>query len=189
MQSSKVKDLMVPLHEYATVSQEATLGKALVISENAQKEIDLSRSRHRTILVIDMNENVVGEITALDILRVLEPQYGKLQNIEVRSSAGYGEEFMNVNEELPLWNELLMCICAKATKLKVKDIMYVPSDVEFVDDCATLGDVVHQVLAAHQHFLFTTRDNRIMGLLRRTDVFGKLREKTKGCEICLQTDS
>ena len=197
MQSVKVKDLMVPLHEYTTVSQDATLGEALVILENAQKEIDPSRSRHRIILVDDMNKDVVGETTIRDILRVLEPQDRKLPNIGVRSSAGYGEEsstgygeeFMKVIEELPLWTEPLKSICVKATKLKVRDIMYVPSDVEYVDDCATLADVVHQVLGGDQHFLFTMRDNRIMGILRRTDVFRKIREKAKDYEICLQMES
>ena len=177
MQSTKVEDLMVSLHEYATVYQEASLAEALAVFGRAQKKSDPSRRHHRTILVLDMDNSVVGEITHLDILRVITPQHGKFLEKGVKSSAGNGRKSLKVLEELHLWAELLRSIHAKANRLKVKDIMYVPSDVEYVDYCTTLCAVVHQAAVGVQHPLLVTRGNTITGMLRMKDIFKKLREE------------
>ena len=44
---------MVPLSEYATVSEDATLFEAVSELEKAQEEFDHTRYRHRAILVMD----------------------------------------------------------------------------------------------------------------------------------------
>ena len=85
-----------------------------------------------------------------------------------------------------LWAEPLRSIHAKANRLKVKDIMHVPSDVEYVDYCATLGAVVHQAAVGDQHPLLVTRGKTITGMLRMKDIFRKLREKAIDNERCLQ---
>jgi len=52
MKTIIVKDFMVPLEEYATVSQEATLHEAVLALEKAQIELDPSQHKHRAILVL-----------------------------------------------------------------------------------------------------------------------------------------
>ena len=49
MQQMKIKSLMVPLKEYATVSQDATLFEAVMALEEAQKKI-VEGYKHRAIL-------------------------------------------------------------------------------------------------------------------------------------------
>ena len=73
MRSIYVKDLMVLLDEYVTVSRDATLYDAIVSMENAQKKIDPSKHKHRAILVLDHDGNVIGKVTMFDILTALEP--------------------------------------------------------------------------------------------------------------------
>ncbi len=53
MKTFTVLDLMVPLSEYATVSDDASLCDAIVALEKAQEEFDQTRYRHRAILVFD----------------------------------------------------------------------------------------------------------------------------------------
>ncbi len=55
MKSYSVKDLMVPLSEYATVSEDATLYEAVLSLERAQENFEdkHTRYRHRAILVLD----------------------------------------------------------------------------------------------------------------------------------------
>ena len=50
-----VRDLMVPLDEYATVGEEATLWEAVIALEKAQEDLDRSfyKYLHRAILVLD----------------------------------------------------------------------------------------------------------------------------------------
>ena len=57
MVTDKVKDLMVPLEEYATVSHRAALYEAVLALERAQEEISMTciPYLHRAILVYDDN--------------------------------------------------------------------------------------------------------------------------------------
>ena len=50
-----VKDLMVPLSEYATVTEGSTLFEAVMALEKAQEEFDSNHSKyhHRAVLVLD----------------------------------------------------------------------------------------------------------------------------------------
>ncbi len=70
MENTTAGDLMVPLEEYATVSEEATLKDAADALEQAQEELDRKRYKylHKAVLVLDNNNEVVGKITQLDIL-------------------------------------------------------------------------------------------------------------------------
>ena len=45
-----VKELMVPLADYATVSEDATLREALLTMEEAQKRVEAGSEKHRAIL-------------------------------------------------------------------------------------------------------------------------------------------
>ena len=75
METMTVKDLMVPLSGYATVSEEANLSEAVKSLKKAQGEFDQTRDRHRAILVIDKNNKVIGKISQLDVIKALEPKY------------------------------------------------------------------------------------------------------------------
>ncbi len=72
MKSYLVKDLMVPLSEYATVTEDATLFEAVLSLERAQENFEdkHTRYRHRAILVLDKDGRVVGKLSQLDVLRV-----------------------------------------------------------------------------------------------------------------------
>ena len=49
MKSKQVKDIMVPLSEYATVSEDATLKEAVKALKKSQMDFDQARYRHRAI--------------------------------------------------------------------------------------------------------------------------------------------
>ena len=56
MKEIRVKDIMVPLEEYATVHEDSSLADAVYALEKAQKAFDVSREKHRAILVYDNNK-------------------------------------------------------------------------------------------------------------------------------------
>ena len=62
MKNLTVKDLMVPISDYATVSENATLYEAVVALEAAQKEFKQSRYSHRAVIVLDKNNQVLGSV-------------------------------------------------------------------------------------------------------------------------------
>jgi len=71
---------MVPLAEYATVSEDATLYEAVLALEKAQESFEDKHTRysHRAILVLDKEGDVVGKLSQLDVLKALEPKYQDL---------------------------------------------------------------------------------------------------------------
>ena len=184
MKSITVKDLMIPLAEYAIVLEEATLGEAILALEKAQMEFAPSQHRHRAILVLDRNKKVVGKISMLDVLRGLEPKYGKIENTGMLSRAGYSPEFLkSMLDQHALWAETLKDICGKAARLKVRHFMYTPSEGEYVDETAKLNQAIHQLVMGHHHSLLVTRENEIVGILRLSDVFKEICEEIKACEL------
>ena len=184
MKSITMKDLMVPLAEYAIVPEEATLGEAILALEKAQKEFDPARHRHRAILVLDMNKKVVGKISMLDVLKALEPRYGKLEDNGILSRAGYSPEFLkSMMQEHSLWVHPLRYICSKAAKVKVKDFMYTPTVGEYVDENVSLEEAIHMLVMGHHHSLLVTKDGKIVGILRLTDVFVAISDLIRTCEF------
>ena len=61
MESKIVKEMMIPLAEYTTVSEDANLLEAVMALEKAQVEFDQTGYRHRAILVLDQNGHIEGE--------------------------------------------------------------------------------------------------------------------------------
>ena len=63
----RVADLMVPIDEYATVSDDATLYEAVIALEKAQEELDRKQHHylHRAILVYNKNNHICGKISQL----------------------------------------------------------------------------------------------------------------------------
>jgi CBS domain containing-hemolysin-like protein len=55
LKNYRVKDLMVPISEYATVPEEATLYEAVLALEKAQEQYQHSLYSHRAVLILDKN--------------------------------------------------------------------------------------------------------------------------------------
>lgn len=184
MKTIIVKDLMVPLEEYATVSQETTLREAVLALEKAQMALDPSQYKHRAILVLDKSGKVLGKISMKDILIALEPNYGKLEGMGVLARSGYSPDLIkSMLEDNALWLEPFQFVCERASQLKVIDFVKPSEDSEYVDEKATLAEAIHQLVVYPYQSLLVTRDKKVVGILRLTDVFTKICDKIKTCEF------
>jgi CBS domain-containing protein len=183
MKTIVVKELMVPLEEYATVSQEATLYEAVLALEEAQIAFDPSRHKHRAILVLDKSKKVVGKISMFDILIALEPKYGKLEGMEVLARSGYSPDLIkSMLDDHALWHEPLQFVCERASELKVNDFIQAPSEGEYVDENATMGSAIHQLIVNPYYSLLVTSGDAVVGILRLSDVFTKICDVIKTCK-------
>lgn len=177
---STVKDLMVPLHEYATVSEDATILEAVIALEKAQSEFDQNRYRHRAVLILDKTDRVVGKVSQLDILRALEPKYEEMGDQITLTRFGYSRKFMSsLLEKFSLWDRPIEEICRKSMDLKVSEFMYVPTEGEYVEEHATLTEAIHHLVMGHHQSLLVTNNSKIIGILRLTDVFKKISQIVK----------
>ncbi len=182
-----VKDLMVPLSEYATVSKTATLSEAVTALEKSQKDFDQNRYRHRAILIYDENNKIIGKVSQLDILRSLEPKYDEMLTGGRKSfQMGFTRSFQkSMLEQLKLWDAPLDHICKKAAQKKVESFLTRPEEGEYIEAEANLNEGIHQlVLGHHQSLLVTSHDTKeIIGILRLTDVFEAIAKEIAECKL------
>ncbi|MFC1531756.1 HPP family protein [Thermodesulfobacteriota bacterium] len=186
MDTATVKDLMVPLDEYVTVSQESTLYEAVLVLEKAQEELDRTRYLylHRAILVFDKTNKMVGKISQLDILRALEPKYGEMGEPRSLSKAGFSPNFLkSMLEQYSLLAEPFNEVCSKAANLKVKEFMYTPTEGEYVEENASLREAIHRFIMGHHQSLLVVRGEEIVGILRLTDMFKEVFQTIKTCML------
>jgi len=186
MKTIAIKDLMVPLEEYATVSEEATLFEAVSALEKAQEIFvnDKYPYLHRAILVYDKDNQIIGKISQLDVLRALEPKYDDLGDVGRMSHTGFSPEFLKTMlKQGGLWERPLRDICTKAGSFKVKTFMYTPTEGEYIGENATLDEAIHLLVMGHHQSLLVTRDKEIIGILKLTDVFSEVFHIMKTCEV------
>ncbi len=184
MKSYSVKDLMVPLSEYATVTEDATLYEAVLSLEEAQEKFEdrHTRYRHRAILIFDKDGQVVGKLSQLDVLKALEPKYQDMVQGEGSHRYGFTKDFMqSMLEDYHLFTNPLDDICRKASEQSVKKFMYTPTEGEYISENASLGEAIHQLIMGHHQSLLVTRDDKIVGILRQTDVFAAVFHTMKEC--------
>lgn len=168
----KAGEIMVPLEEYATVSQEATMIEALEALEKAQASYTKSPYRHRAVLVLDEEGRVVGKLSQLDVLRGLEPRYGDLFDYTKLIRRGYTRQYItSMVRDHQLLNRPLAALCRRLAAKKVREVMYTPDEGEYVDAEDSLNTAIHQLIVGHHQSLLVTRAGRVAGVLRLTDVF------------------
>jgi len=165
---------MVPLEEYAIVSEEANLFEAVLALEKAQEKLDRTRYKylHKAVLVFDKNNKIVGKVSHLDVLRALEPKYKDLGDLERLSLTGFSPSFLkSMLDKHKFWDKPLKYICNKGAVIKVKDFMYTPTKDEYVEESATLAEAIHILIIGHHQSLLVTKKEQIVGVLRLPDVF------------------
>ena len=185
MKSNTVSDLMIPLSEYATVSEEATLYEAIQALEKAQEDFDQTRYRHRAILVFDKNGKIIGKISQLDALKALEPKYMELMTDGTTRHLGFSTKYIEgMLEQFSLWAGPLTDICGKGANRRVRDIVYAPGPTEYVEENASLDVAIHQMIVGnHQSLLVQNDKGDIVGILRLTDVFAAVFHTLKECKL------
>ena len=183
MERLTVKEMMVPLSEYATVSEGSTLFDAVQALEKAQEEFDHTKYRHRAILILDKNRRVIGKLTQTDVLWALEPKTKDSRDFDELSRFGFSNKFVRaLRKERRLRGEPLKDLCIKASKLKVEDFMQAPTEGECVDEKTSLDMAIHQLLLGNHLSLLVTSGKEIVGILRQTDVFAAIFHTMKECE-------
>jgi CBS domain-containing protein len=182
MKTFQVKDVMVALEDYATVSEKASLYEAVLALEKAQEQYEKSQYHHRAILVYNDKQKIVGKISQLDILMALEPNY-RIVDFDKLSHFGYSLDYLQSVAKTSFWDKPLKNICKKAATLIVKDFMHTPKEGEYIKEDANLDQAIHQLITQKALSLLVTREQDIVGILRLTDVFTLVCNNIKACEI------
>lgn len=173
MERTRVKDLMVPIREYATVTFGTSLLDAILELDKAQEAYTESKYQHRAILVLDEQNKVIGKIGQLRILKAVETRYDLDIDIENLSNFRFSDEYVAGRREqyrlqVPILNEESLRV---ATAKRVEDFMQKPTPGEFVSEECSIDVAIHRLVAGTHLSLLVTRNDEIVGILRIADVF------------------
>jgi CBS-domain-containing membrane protein len=184
MKTVIVKNMMIPISDYATVSKDANLMEAIQSLEHENKKYGDKPYRHQAVLVVDENGQVVGKVSQVDIMAALEPNYRKIGTDINLSRFGFSKAFINtMQDQFDLWNKPLPELCKAAENVKVTEVMYTPADHQQVKESDTLSTAMHQIVMGRHHSLLVNRGKQIVGILRSTDVFNALYDMIGECGV------
>jgi predicted transcriptional regulator len=171
MSELKAKDLMLPLHQCATVSESATLYEAVVVLESTRKMYQRWDYRPRIALVHGDHQKILGTVRHYDILKALEPRYKEFGPLPWHPGFGLKKELVrSTYKRYEVWTDPLTDLCRAAAQVKVKDIMRIPSETEYIGLETSLGEAMHAMLLGNHPTLLVTDANGVAGILRLSDV-------------------
>lgn len=176
---------MVPLAQYATVSEDATLVEAVRTLEQAQSAFDKERYRHRAVLVLDKDGLLVGKLSQHDVLTALEPNYHSVSGLDSVSRFGWSPQYLeSIARKFGLWSAPFEGLCRSSRRLRVKEIMHAPEEGEYIEEDAPVSRALHHLIMGRHHSLLVTNEQReIVGVLRLNDVFSLVCQTLKDCDI------
>lgn len=169
MEHKSVKELMVPLDDYAVVPSDATLVDAVRTLKRAERRLQPDRQPARAVLVADSDGMIIGQLGHLEILQALEPRSGLLGDLDTLSRAGVSEELVgSLIENLSFWHDDLKDACRRARRTKVSELMRPIG--ESVSEDAPLWEAIHKLVMWQTMRALVTRRGRIIGVLRLADL-------------------
>jgi DNA-binding response OmpR family regulator len=186
METSTLRELMVPLSQYASVSEDASIFEAVNALEEAQNTYHPGRYRHRAVLVLGKGNRVTGKLSQHDIIQALEPQ--RSGDIALQKSAhdhfGFSRSFIaSASFQFDAWDRPLQNLYRKAMDQKVKTFMHTPTKGEYVEITETINETIHRLILGKHHSLLVTENGIIVGIVRLTDVFELIHHRLKALQL------
>jgi len=173
MKQYTVRDLMVPISEYATVPEGSTVMEAVAALEKAQEVFDHTRYSHRAVLILGKDNRVVGKLSQFDFLRSLEPESEQSGSMADIDKFGFSAKTVALQREQHRLKGLpLEDIFQNAAKLKVEEFMQTPAESDYIEAKTSLHTAINQMITDPTLSLLVVDKDEIVGILRLSDVFG-----------------
>lgn len=173
MKNYLVKDLMVPISEYATVVIGTSLIDALRVLDRAQDAYTVSKYQHRAIIVLDNQGQVVGKISQLRALKAIEPEVEFDDEMKEIEKFKFSDDYLaKLRDNHRSQGKIIKSqTLREAAEKKVEEFMQTPSPGEFVSEDCNLDTAIYRLIAGTHLSLLVTRGKQIVGILRISDVF------------------
>ena len=184
MEKMKVSELMRPVSEFPKISCEATFAQAVDALEKAQQDYASGKAPQRILLVYDDTQKIIGKLSPLDLVYGLEPNYDKIDNLKDLSYYHIPESiFENVKEKFRLWQKPFSKLCTKAVAIKIKNCIRKPPPNHILDVSNSMDKAFHLFVVGRNDSLFVMEGKEIVGLIRFSDVYRKIAETIRACNI------
>ena len=162
----KVKHIMMPLSSFETIREDRTVDHAVdLILKGLSRPLSTStvqESIHRSVLVLDKDDNTIGIITLTDLLRGTQPNYMRLRT----EKPAMADTF---HIESPNYSGMFTIMTRDLAAKTVREIMF-PA-VPVIDASANLMEAASRLLDLNLRRLLVTRGGKIVGVIREQDLF------------------
>ena len=169
MPTRRIGEIMIPIEQYPSVRDTATLREAIAAIEGVQLEVDLRKSLPRVLLVFDAIDVMVGYVRRRDIMRGLEPRSMVSQPLDYRKKPFDVEIDPNLSELS--YDRALKGILEQAER-PVTEVMR-PNEV-LIDAEDHLMKAVYEMVSNNLSHLPVIQDGHLVGVVRSVDVFHEL---------------
>lgn len=165
-----VKDVMLPLSEYAVVDEDATILDALKALKESQGLLPPERQPHRAVLVRDRTGAIVGKLHHFAFLRALVAEREPLAGRGLLDRAGVDDNLLASSmQTLDLLAGDLVDVRERARNVVVRDV-YTPA-TQGISENASLADATAAFLSHLTLSLLVQRSGVTVGILRLSDLF------------------
>ncbi|MCL6560992.1 MAG: CBS domain-containing protein [Firmicutes bacterium] len=153
----RVKDIMIPVEDYSSVSVNNTVKEAIAILKKSFCNLETGECHgHRSVLVFDDNHNLVGLLNFRALLLAIEPRFLKIDGGPSLFKEGFFTE--RAREE---------------SEKKVKDIMQ-PIELITINADDAILKAVHLMLKHKLGTLPVIQDGMVTGMVRINEIFNEL---------------
>jgi CBS domain-containing protein len=163
----RAKDTMVPLSAFVSrINESQTAAEAvetiLLYFNNPLGNAGSPESLHRSILVVNEQDKVVGVLNFSDILKSLQrPSIRLLQKEQASSAPGYAQTSGRLND-------FAIMVRERATK-KIRELL--PQEFPFIDENSDLMEATEKLFSLKVNSLLVVQNNEPVGILRQKDLF------------------
>ncbi|MCD6585469.1 MAG: response regulator [Desulfobacteraceae bacterium] len=159
-----VLSVMIPIHDYTTLSGETSVGDAILELRKSFKSkvssASIMETGHRSVLVVDRDKKVQGILAIADLLKMILPGYLFAPKPSMADAIQYSPMF---------WEGMFAKEIEQKATLKIRDIM---SPAPFIiDGNASLMEAAYLMIKNNARRVVVLSSGDLVGIVREQDLF------------------
>lgn len=163
-EEKKARDIMIHIEDYTILNVNDTVRDAILgLKKSFEGFISSGRlmeTGHRSLLVHDDNNELVGIVSILDLIAAIRPAYLRAAKPSMADSVQYSPMF---------WSGLFTAQVKMLAKKKISDVM--SESPPSVDENTNLMEVADTMFTQKIRRLLITRNKKVIGIIREQELF------------------
>lgn len=178
-----IQDLMTHVDDFPRIPDNTPFYEVISSLEKSLLDFQTGKSKQRTLLVEDVDGNILGKITPKDVIKGLEPQYDKIDSFTDNIRYGVPHIVETMKKDYMLWQKPLDDLCRKAGEIKAANMITRPGELQSLNISESMDQAFHLFVTTGHDSLYVMEDEKIVGLLRFTDIYNAIRGIVQACKL------
>jgi DNA-binding response OmpR family regulator len=164
LEEKTVREAMIPIEDYTTLDQNSTIRDAVFkLRESFSTKVstnNIMETGHRSLLVYDDNDKIIGILAIIDLLKTIMPAYLSAPKPSMADSIQYSPMF---------WSGMFKIEISRLASKSIKDVMS-PAQSS-IDANSNLMEAAYTMIKLNQRRLTVEWSGEIVGVIREQDLF------------------